>query len=94
MDTGTNHATIADRVAQLQSGMAGQLPGDVLKTFGAEQDALQAAGLPAGVAAPGGPMPDAQLLDVRGAPTTLASAVGGAPPWSCSTSGPGAPTAT
>ena len=77
MDTATNHATIADRVAQLQSGMAGQLPGDVLKTFGAEQDALQAAGLPAGVAAPGDLMPDAQLLDVRGAPTTLASAVGG-----------------
>jgi peroxiredoxin len=77
MDTGTKHATIADRVAQLQSGIAGQLPGDVLKTFGAEQDALQAVGVPAGVAAPGGLMPEAQLLDVRGAPTTLASAVGG-----------------
>lgn len=77
MDTGTNHATIADRVAELQSGIAGQLPDDVLKTFGAEQDALQAAGVPAGVAAPGALMPDAQLLDVHGAPTTLASAVGG-----------------
>jgi peroxiredoxin len=77
MDTGTNHATIAERVAQLQNGIAGQLPGDVLKTFGAEQDALQAGGVPAGVAAPGRLMPDAQLLDVHGAPTTLASAVGG-----------------
>jgi peroxiredoxin len=77
MDTGTNHATIADRVAELQSGIAGQLPDDVLKTFGAEQDALQAAGVPAGVGAPGALMPDAQLLDVHGAPATLAGAVGG-----------------
>jgi peroxiredoxin len=47
--TDTNHATIAERVAQLQQG----------------------------VAVPGEPMPDAQLLDVHGAPTTLAKATGG-----------------
>jgi peroxiredoxin len=69
--------TIADRVAQLQSGIAGRLPQDVLNAFGAEQDALQEAGVPAGVAAPGSVMPDAQLLDVHGEPTTLAAAVGG-----------------
>jgi peroxiredoxin len=69
--------TIADRVAQLQSGIAGRLPQDVLNAFGAEQDALQEAGLPAGVLAPGSVMPDAQLLDVHGEPTTLAAAVGG-----------------
>ncbi len=73
----TNRSTIADRVAQLQSGMAGHLPDDVVATFGAEQAALRAAGVPAGIAAPGDPMPDAQLLDVHGAPTTLAEAMGG-----------------
>jgi peroxiredoxin len=73
----TNHAAIADRVAQLQSEMAGQLPGDIRNIFGAEQAALQAGGVPAGVAAPGDPVPDPQLLDVHGAPTTLAKAVGG-----------------
>ncbi len=73
----TNRATIAARVAQLQSGMSGHLPDDVANAFGAEQAALQAAGVPAGVAGPGDAMPDAQLLDVHGAPTTLAQAVGG-----------------
>jgi peroxiredoxin len=68
--------TMADRVAQLQGAMTGQLPDGVLSTFGAEQAALRAAGVPAGVAAPGDAMPDGQLLDVRGAPTTLAEAVG------------------
>ncbi|BBZ42478.1 peroxiredoxin-like family protein [Mycobacterium conspicuum] len=69
--------TIADRVTQLQGAMTGQLPDDVLSTFGAEQAALRAAGVPAGVAAPGDTMPDGQLLDVHGAPTTLAEAIGG-----------------
>ena len=73
----TNHATIADRVAELRRGMAGQLPDNVLQAFGAEQADLQASGVPEGVAAPGDTMPDAQLLDVHGAPTTLAGAVNG-----------------
>jgi peroxiredoxin len=57
--------------------MAGHLPEDVLNAFGAEQAALQAGGVPAGVAVPGDALPDAQLLDVHGAPTTLAEAVSG-----------------
>jgi peroxiredoxin len=73
----TNHATIADRVAQLQQGMAGQLPAHVLDAFGAEQADLQASGVPAGVAAPGAIMPDARLLDAHGEPTTLSKAIGG-----------------
>jgi peroxiredoxin len=73
----TNYATIADRVAQLQQGMAGQLPAQVLDAFGAEQADLQASGVPAGVGAPGAIMPDGQLLDVHGEPTTLAEAIGG-----------------
>lgn len=73
----TNHPTIADRVAQFQSGMDGQLPDDVLNAFTAEQARLHADGLPLGVAAPGTAMPDAQLIDVHGAPKALAAVVGG-----------------
>jgi len=73
----TQHPTIADRVGELQQGSAGQLPGTVLAAFRAEQAGLQAAGVPVGVAAPGDPMPDAQLLDVHGSPTTLAQAAAG-----------------
>jgi peroxiredoxin len=76
-DTADTNATIADRVAQLHQGMAGRLPAHVQDAFGAEQADLQASGVPAGVAAPGNTMPDAQLLDVHGEPTTLARAVGG-----------------
>ena len=68
--------TIADRVAQLKGAMTGQLPDGVLNTFGAEQATLRAAGVPAGAAAPGDAMPDGQLLDVRGAPTTFGEAAG------------------
>jgi peroxiredoxin len=73
----TNQPTIADRVAELHQATAGQLPDEVRNAFGAEQATLQASGVPARVAAPGDPMPHARLLDVHGAPTTLAEAVGG-----------------
>jgi len=75
--TSHNNATIAGRVAQLQQGMAGQVPGDVLSVFAAEQVRMEAEGRPAGVAVPGDAMPDAQLLDVNGAPITLSEAVKG-----------------
>jgi peroxiredoxin len=73
----TNQPTIADRVAELHQATAGHLPDEVRNAFGAEQATLQASGVPAGVAAPGDPMPHARLLDVHGAATTLAEAVGG-----------------
>lgn len=73
----TNETTIAYRVAQFQQGMASQLPEDVVSTFSAEQEQLRAGGIPVGVAAPGDAMPDGQLLDSRGVPTTLAQSVGG-----------------
>lgn len=57
--------------------MAGQLPDGVANAFAAERAGLRANGMPAGVAVPGEPMPDVQLLDVHGAPTTLAKATGG-----------------
>ena len=73
----TNPATIADRVAQLEQGIAAQLPAGALDAFRAEQAALEANAVPAGVAVPGDKMPEAQLLDVHGVPTTLANAPAG-----------------
>ncbi|MDF0531398.1 peroxiredoxin-like family protein [Tsukamurella sp. 8F] len=71
------HATISDRVDELHRGMAGQMPDEVLAAFGAEQAGLDARGLPAGVATPGAELPDARLLDVHGASTTLADTIAG-----------------
>ncbi len=73
----TNHTTIADRVAQFQQEMAGLLPEEAAEILGAEQRRLRAGGTPAGAAVPGDAMRDAQLIDVHGAPTTLAAAAGG-----------------
>jgi peroxiredoxin len=70
-----NSTTIADRLTELHHGMAGQMPEGALSAFSAEQVGLDAAGLPADVAAPGVAMPDARLLDVNGASTTLALAL-------------------
>jgi peroxiredoxin len=72
-------ATIADQITELQRGMAGHLAADVAATFAAEQAGLDAAGVPGGVARPGTKLPDGDLLDAHGAPTTLAAARGGRP---------------
>jgi peroxiredoxin len=71
--------TIAEQVALMEQGAATQLPAEALAAFGADRAALTAAGVPAGVAAPGTPLPDADLLDAHGAPTTLAAALAGRP---------------
>jgi peroxiredoxin len=73
----TNITTIADRVAKMDAGRAGQIPDEVLGVFGAEQAGLDARGIPAGIAEPGDPLGDFDLLDVHGAPTTLSAALGG-----------------
>jgi peroxiredoxin len=73
----TTDSTIADQVAEFHLGSA--LPAEIGAAFADEQRGLDAAGLPAEVAAPGQPMPDGKLLDVHGQPTTLAEARGGRP---------------
>jgi peroxiredoxin len=70
---------IAEQVAVLEAGMATQAPAEVLGAFAAEQQQLDQAGVPAGVAAPGTKIPDAELLDVHGQPTTLSAARDGRP---------------
>jgi peroxiredoxin len=70
---------IADQVTTLTQDASAHLPADVLDAFRAEQALLDAAGMPAGIATPGTPMPDGALLDARSNATTLAQARAGAP---------------
>jgi peroxiredoxin len=71
--------TIAEQVADHHRASAGQLPADVADAFAAEQRELATAEEPAAKAAPGDPMPDGNLLDVSGQPTTLAAALSSRP---------------
>jgi peroxiredoxin len=70
---------IADQVAALTQTMATQAPTDALEAFHAEQVELDAAGVPAGIAAAGTALPDALLLDAHGDPTTLRQTRAGRP---------------
>ena len=75
----TTTSTIAEQVADFHRTSAGQLPAEVAEAFAAEQRDLAAAGEPSGVAQPGTRLPDGELLDVAGQPTTLAEARSGKP---------------
>ena len=72
-------STIADQVAELQKASASRLPARIQATFAAELDRLEAGGLPAGILPAGSAMPDGNLLDTEGKPTTLATELGGKP---------------
>ncbi|QUQ62525.1 peroxiredoxin-like family protein [Kutzneria sp. CA-103260] len=71
--------TIASRVEEMQRGTAGRLPAEVVAQFVKDQAELDAAGTPAGAATPGAAMPDGDLLDAHGEPTTLAASTAGKP---------------
>ncbi|MDI5973892.1 peroxiredoxin-like family protein [Streptomyces sp. SL13] len=71
--------TVADRSAEVGRQAGERLPGEVTAAFEAELARLVAAGVPAGVAAPGAKMPDGDLLDMYGSPTTLAAVLAGRP---------------
>jgi peroxiredoxin len=73
---GGDRVTIAEQATQLQQSLVDLAPVGVLDAFRVEQDNLQADGVPAGVAKPGDPLPAAELLDVHGAPVSLAQALG------------------
>jgi peroxiredoxin len=75
----TTNPTIAAQVDVLHQGVATQLPAEALAAFGAEQEGLRAAGAPAGVLAPGTALPEADLLDAHGQPTTLTAVRGDKP---------------
>jgi peroxiredoxin len=73
----TTSSTITERVAHMHATMAAQPHSEVMGAFAREQADLAAGGLPAGIAPVGTVLPDAELLDVHGAPITLTAAVGG-----------------
>ena len=73
------HPNIADRVAQLHEDLPGRIPGTVRAAFNAQQTGLGTAGVPPGAAKPGDALPDPELLDVHGVPTTLAAVRAGKP---------------
>jgi peroxiredoxin len=68
----TRTPTIAEQAQAVANGAASSLPADVTAAFAADQAALDARGIPADVARPGTVMPDGDLLDVHGSPTSLA----------------------
>ena len=75
----TSPSTIAEQVASYHQASTGQLPPEVAEAFAIEQYDLAAAGNPPGVAAPGSRLPDGELLDIGGQPTTLAQNLDGKP---------------
>src|SRR5260370_23042966 len=75
----TTTSTIAEQVASHHRASAGQLPPEVAEAFATEQRDLAAAGKPSGVAEAGSRLPDGELLDVGGQPTTIAQNLGGKP---------------
>ncbi|OLT11146.1 peroxiredoxin [Pseudonocardia sp. CNS-139] len=79
MTNPTAAASLAAQVKEMEAGVAAQAPAAALQTFAAEQARLDAGGVPAGVAAAGTALPEADLLDVHGAPTTMSAARGGRP---------------
>jgi peroxiredoxin len=75
----TPTTTISDQARALASASAERLPAHVIAAFTADQAALDARGVPQNVLPPGSVMPDADLLDVHGAPTSLARLRDGRP---------------
>jgi len=69
-------STIAEQVASYHRASAGQLPGEIAEAFASEQRDLAAVGNPPDVAGPGSRLPDGDLLDMHGRPTTLARNLG------------------
>jgi peroxiredoxin len=72
----TSPSTIAEHVAEMHAAMAAAPPGEPMGAFAREQAELAATGGPAGIAPTGTVLPDAELLDVHGAATTLYAAAG------------------
>lgn len=74
----TSPSTITERVAQMHAAATAQPPSEPMGAFAREQAEL-AATVPAGLAPAGTVVPDAPLLDARGAATTLYAQAGGGP---------------
>ena len=70
-------STISEQVAEMHAARGTEPAEDTMAAFAREQSALAADGLPAGIAEVGLTVADTDLLDVRGAWTTLYRATAG-----------------
>jgi peroxiredoxin len=77
MTTHTHDTSIAEQAQALTATMTSQAPAGALSPFAAEQAALRAAGVPAGLAPLGFKVPDMPLVDVDGPSTSLYAVTGG-----------------
>lgn len=68
--------TIAQQVIAMDESMASQPPNEAMGAFARERAGLADVAAPTTAAAPGSKLPDAHLLDVHGAETTLYGALG------------------
>jgi peroxiredoxin len=75
----THIPSIAAQARAFAVGPAAAMPAEITGSFTAEQAELDSAGVPEDVRAPGTLMPDGELLDVHGAPTSLAQVRAGRP---------------
>jgi peroxiredoxin len=75
----TTNPSIAAQTELMHQGAAAHMPAEALAAFSAEQADLRATGTPSGIPVPGTAMPEGDLLDVHGQPTTLATVRGGKP---------------
>jgi peroxiredoxin len=75
----TQTPSIGAQAQAFLAGPAATMPTEVMGAFAAEQVNLDDAGVPTGVSAPGALMPDGELLDVRGAATSLTQVRAGRP---------------
>jgi peroxiredoxin len=71
--------TIATKVNEFNTGFTAQIGPELTGVFDAEQISLREAGVPDGVITVGDRLPDARLLDLRGAEVELARLVEGRP---------------
>ena len=74
----TSPSMITERVTEMRAMMAAGPPSEATGAFAREQAGL-AASVPAGIAPAGTILPNADLLDVHGAATTLYAAAGSGP---------------
>jgi peroxiredoxin len=70
-------STIGERVAEMHAKRPAMPSDGIMAAFGEEQVALAAGGLPAGLAEVGVTVPDIDLIDAHGAPTSLYRALAG-----------------
>jgi peroxiredoxin len=79
MSVQLDQVTLAERIAAADAEFASGIPAETYAVFVGEQAQLAAAGRPAEISGVGAPMPDGELLDAQGEPTSLTRIRNGRP---------------